>query len=71
VRPKTDTRRSTIIFTLREAAGPVKGDVLAETVGASRATLVNDIGILRASGHQIHGTPDGYILVEHQEREAT
>ena len=73
VRPKTDTRtrRAAIIGALRIAGGPVKGDTLALVMDVSRQTLANDIAVLRASGHQIHGTTDGYILVEHQEREAT
>ena len=42
--------------------GPVSGGTLSEKLHASRQIIVQDIAVLRASGHDIISTYQGYVL---------
>ena len=57
-------RREAIIKTLMEEKKPVSGKRLAETFHVSRQVIVQDISLLRASGHEILSTNRGYVLNE-------
>ena len=56
-------RQGLILKTLEVAKGPVSGGKLAERLGVSRPTVVQDLALLRAAGHRIFATPRGYTLV--------
>jgi hypothetical protein len=47
---------------LAASAGPIAGDVLAETFGVSRQAIVHDMAILRAGGEPIVATVQGYLV---------
>jgi uncharacterized protein len=55
-------RREKLLGVLRDAEESVTGSQLSTTLGVSRQAIVNDIAILRASGHPIEGGQDGYRL---------
>ena len=55
-------RREAIIKMLMEGTPPVSGKKLAESFGVSRQVIVQDISLLRASGHEILSTNRGYML---------
>ncbi|HHX51218.1 MAG TPA: transcription repressor NadR [Clostridia bacterium] len=55
-------RREEIVKILREAASPVTGGELANSLGVSRQVIVQDIALLRASGWDILATPQGYLV---------
>lgn len=55
-------RRARILRLLQEAQGPVPGADLARRLGVSRQVVVQDVAILRAAGHEILATPQGYRL---------
>ncbi|MGZ6544921.1 MAG: 3H domain-containing protein [Actinomycetota bacterium] len=59
--PSTE-RRTRLLGILRDADEPVTGSQLSTRLGVSRQAIVNDIAILRASGHPIEGGQDGYRL---------
>ncbi len=55
-------RREKILKLLNKTVKPIKGTVLAEKMGVSRQIIVQDIAILRAKGHDIFATPQGYFI---------
>lgn len=56
------TRQERLLDILRSGAGPVSGAELAERLGVSRQTIVQDIARLRGEGVEIISTPQGYRL---------
>ncbi|KMY68472.1 transcriptional regulator [Desulfocarbo indianensis] len=55
-------RRQTILDMLRRRDGTLTGAELALRLGVSRQIIVQDIALLRAEGHPILATPQGYFL---------
>ncbi|WP_102409943.1 3H domain-containing protein [Beduinella massiliensis] len=55
-------RRAEILSRFEHARQPVKGGVLAKELSVSRQVIVQDVALLRAKGHPILATPDGYVL---------
>lgn len=55
-------RREAILGLLRTQVGPIKGAELARHFQVSRQSIIQDVLILRASGHEILSTPQGYLL---------
>ncbi|WP_203635923.1 transcription repressor NadR, partial [Thermobrachium celere] len=47
----------------KKASSPVKGGELSKLYNVSRQVIVQDIALLRAEGHDIIATPQGYILM--------
>lgn len=60
---KADERRQALLKHLQAADAPVSGSALAASVGVSRQVIVQDIAVLRASGHQIVPTARGYQIL--------
>ena len=60
---KAEERRNKLIALLTDHA-PVSGGVLSEKLSVSRQIIVQDIAILKASGHKIISTHRGYLLEE-------
>ncbi|MBE3595560.1 MAG: transcription repressor NadR [Hydrogenibacillus sp.] len=60
----SEARRSAVLDRLRRAREPIKGADLAQALGISRQTLVQDIAFLRKDGHRITSTIRGYVLEE-------
>lgn len=54
-------RREYILRKLVRDYEPQKGHILAAEIGVTRQVIVKDIAILRAEGHNIIATPEGYI----------
>jgi uncharacterized protein len=63
-----DRRRLQMLDWLRTQPVPVQGGVVARRFRVSRQCVVQDIAILRASGHEILATPQGYRLPEQESR---
>jgi transcriptional regulator of NAD metabolism len=57
-------RRKKLLELLRSADEPLSGSQLAERVGVSRQTIVQDIAFLRKDGHDIVSTTHGYVCTE-------
>ncbi len=55
-------RREVILKTLGRHDEPLTGGQLARWFEVSRQAIVGDIALLRASGHEIVATPQGYQL---------
>jgi len=55
-------RKERLLQLLEEAKGPIKGVDLSMQLGVSRQAVVQYIAVLRASGHTIISTPQGYML---------
>ena len=55
-------RQEAILKLLKAARTPVSGGKLADRLGVSRPTIVQDLALLRAAGHRIFATPRGYTL---------
>jgi len=55
-------RRQKIIEILGSSGKALTGTWLAGFFGVSRQAIVQDIAVLRAAGHDITATPQGYIL---------
>lgn len=55
-------RRAEILSRIERATRPVKGGALAKELSVSRQVIVQDVALLRAKGHSILATPEGYIL---------
>jgi transcriptional regulator of NAD metabolism len=56
-------RREQIFELLKERNDAIKGSELAEILGVSRQVIVQDIALLRAEGHSIVATPQGYMIM--------
>jgi len=59
---KAEDRRNALINLLRNSCRPLTGAVLADYFKVSRQVIVQDIAILRASGEQISGSIQGYVV---------
>ncbi len=68
---KAENRRKDIIKILRNANEAVSGGELAERLSVSRQIIVQDIAVLKASGHDILSTHYGYVLTESETFERT
>lgn len=55
-------RRNAIVSQIKSSAVPVSGKMLAKEFEVSRQVIVQDIALIRASGHDIISTNRGYIL---------
>lgn len=60
---KGQERREKILDLLRKSGKPVKGAELSSMLKVSRQVVVQDIALLRAEGHDIIATPQGYVLI--------
>ncbi len=58
----SDKRRASILMVIQKNVEPVTGADLAKRFQVSRQAIVQDIALLRAAGHEIFATPQGYIL---------
>jgi len=58
----TIERREKIIDLINLSNKPLTGTWLANALGVSRQAIVQDIAVLRASGHQLIATSQGYML---------
>jgi len=58
----SDERRDKIIASLKQSNSPLTGASLAKQYKVSRQIIVQDIAILRAAGHDIIATPQGYLI---------
>lgn len=57
-------RREKIISLIASSDKPLSATYLAKQFHVSRQSIVGDIALLRAAGHQIIATPRGYIMNE-------
>ena len=57
-----EERRDKIIQHLSERDGPVSGSQLASMLHVSRQVIVQDVALLKAAGHGILATSNGYLL---------
>lgn len=57
----TTRRRKQLLELLVPATKPITGTTLADRFGVSRQVIVQDIALLRAQGHEITATPQGYV----------
>jgi transcriptional regulator of NAD metabolism len=55
-------RRQKILEMLGSHQGTLTGSELARRLGVSRQIIVQDIALLRAEGHPVLATPQGYLL---------
>lgn len=55
-------RRKKLLELLQHQTEPITGSELAGRFGVSRQVIVHDIALLRAKGHAILSTPQGYKL---------
>lgn len=61
-------RREKLVINLKTSNYPIKGTKLANLYGVTRQVIVKDIAILRAKGENIIATPDGYTIIERNNR---
>ena len=59
-----EERRVDILSRIRQSSRPVAARALAEIYGVSRQVIVQDMALIRASGHEILSTNRGYLLQE-------
>lgn len=59
---KAKKRRKSLIAKLKNESEPITGSKLAEHFNVTRQVIVQDIALLRAKGHAILATSQGYIL---------
>ncbi|UMZ74842.1 transcription repressor NadR [Natranaerofaba carboxydovora] len=64
---KAQNRREKILEHL-SGKTPITGSKLGDMLGVSRQVIVQDIAILRAGGHEIISTPQGYLLKSDEEK---
>lgn len=57
-----ENRRSQLLELLQHSSTPLTGSSLAKQFGVSRQVIVTDVAILRAEGHDVLATPQGYII---------
>lgn len=57
-------RRNAIVEKIRQSTSPVPAKALAAAYDVSRQVIVQDIALIRASGHDILSTNRGYVLNE-------
>lgn len=61
-------RRDDILKLLIKSNIPLKGTDIAKKYSVTRQVIVKDIAILRAKGHSIIATPDGYIVNKNENK---
>lgn len=61
-----EERRENIIHLLDQSSSPVSAGTIAKQYHVSRQVIVQDVALLRASGHQILSTYRGYIIKKDQ-----
>lgn len=61
-------RREDLIIKFKTNDVPIKGSELAKLYGVTRQVIVKDIAILRAKGEKIIATPDGYRMIDKNNR---
>lgn len=54
-------RREGILEKLNDSNGPLTGTILSKLFEVSRQVIVQDVALLRAQGHKIISTADGYM----------
>lgn len=59
---KSEDRRNKIISILIAENAPVSGSELSARLGISRQSIVQDIAVLKAAGHEILSTNRGYVI---------
>ena len=59
---KAEERRKKIIKSLATSPTPITGGQLASLLDVSRQIIVQDIAVLKAAGHDILSTHNGYVL---------
>ncbi|WP_408956299.1 transcription repressor NadR [Natroniella sp. ANB-PHB2] len=59
---ETYKRREELLNKLSQESDPITGSDLAEIFEVSRQVIVQDIALLRAKGHKIIATSQGYIM---------
>ena len=57
-------RRDLLLNFLRNSTVPISGSELAKELQVSRQVIVQDIAVIRASGHEVFSTYQGYLLKE-------
>jgi len=62
VKLDTEARREQIIVLLGKRQHPITGAELSEQLGVSRQVIVQDMAVLRAAGHEILASPQGYYV---------
>ena len=65
----SNERREKLLGILKNADGPVKGNLLSAKLEVSRQVIVKDIALLRASGIEILATSTGYMILNSIKRE--
>lgn len=55
-------RQTDIILSLQNSNDPISANTFAAKLNVSRQLIVGDIALLRAAGHDIQATHQGYIL---------
>ncbi len=58
----SEKRRESIVADLKRSDTPLTGAFLAKQYQVSRQIIVQDVAILRAAGHDIIATPQGYLM---------
>jgi len=58
-----EERRLSILNDLKESNSPIKGADISKKYDVTRQIIVQDIAILRAQGHSIVSTPQGYVYI--------
>ena len=58
----SEERRDSILASLKKSNSPLTGASLAKLYNVSRQIIVQDVAILRAAGHDIIATPQGYLI---------
>ena len=61
-----EERRENILKALRASDGPVSGSHLASRFHVSRQVIVQDVALIRASGHNVISMARGYVLQENR-----
>ena len=56
-------RRKELLALLQAQPTPQIGGVLAKRFDVSRQVIVQDVALLRADGHQVLATPQGYLML--------
>lgn len=59
-----EERREDILSRISQSSRPLAARTLAEIYGVSRQVIVQDMALIRASGHEILATNRGYLLQE-------
>lgn len=63
----SEKRRQEILRLLKDREEPITGTDLSKRLGVSRQVIVQDIALIRAQGHEIMATANGYLLPKEKE----